>query len=167
MGAFHCSLLSFPALTIPCPQTYISFVLPFSLSFLHPIPTQSALYVICCFLMPLSRFALHLWLSIIWLLWCTSAWTFFKTLVFREGERRRNINFRLFHLFMHSVVGLWMCPDRGSNLQPWLIRLTLSLTELPGQGQHGLFCILFGVHLQSCISTFVFLQIKKNLSHYF
>ena len=37
----------------------------------------------------------------------------------RERERERGIN--LFHLFMHSLVASCMCPDWGSNSQPWCI----------------------------------------------
>ena len=38
----------------------------------------------------------------------------------RGRGRRRNILW--FHLFMHSVIASCMCPDQGSNLQPWHIR---------------------------------------------
>ena len=39
-----------------------------------------------------------------------------------EGqERERDINL-LFHLFMHLLVDSCMCPDWGSNLQPWRTR---------------------------------------------
>ena len=39
-----------------------------------------------------------------------------------EGERDMDL---LFHLFVHSLVDLCMCPDWGSNLQPCHIRMTL------------------------------------------
>lgn len=48
------------------------------------------------------------------------------------GNRERNIHF-LFHFFMHSLVDFSMCPDRGSNRQPWYIGGD-TLTELPSQG---------------------------------
>ena len=45
----------------------------------------------------------------------------------------------LFHPFMRSVVDSCMCPDQGSNLQPWRIGMVLQPTELTGQ---GLVCFL-------------------------
>ena len=45
----------------------------------------------------------------------------------REGEReRKNQNDLLFHLFMHSLVVPFMCPDQESNLQPWYVGTTLT-----------------------------------------
>ena len=41
-----------------------------------------------------------------------------------EEERERNIDV-LFYLFMHSLTVSCMCPDRGSNLQPWCIEMAL------------------------------------------
>ena len=41
----------------------------------------------------------------------------------REGERERNMD--LSHLFMHSPVDSYMCPDWGLNPQPWCIGRTL------------------------------------------
>ena len=39
----------------------------------------------------------------------------------RKGrQRERNLDL-LFHLFMHLLVDSFMCPDQGSNLQPWCI----------------------------------------------
>ena len=35
----------------------------------------------------------------------------------RDGEREGNID--LFHLFVHSLVDSYMCPDQGLNPQPW------------------------------------------------
>ena len=35
-------------------------------------------------------------------------------------ERERNIDW-LFHLFMHSLVASYMCPDWGSNWQPCVL----------------------------------------------
>ena len=35
---------------------------------------------------------------------------------------------------MHSLVDFCMCPDWGSNPQPWRITMTPLPTELPGQG---------------------------------
>ena len=52
----------------------------------------------------------------------------------REGGRERN-NDLLFHLFMHSLVASCICPDQGSNLQPWCIGTTLQPNELPSQGE--------------------------------
>ena len=57
----------------------------------------------------------------------TSSFFFFSFIIdLRERERgrgggreRKKIIDLLFHLLMHSFVGSWMCPDRGSNLQPW------------------------------------------------
>ena len=43
---------------------------------------------------------------------------------FREKGRESEI-ILLFHLFLHSLVESCMCPDRGSNLQPWSIGMTL------------------------------------------
>ena len=43
----------------------------------------------------------------------------------RKGEGgERNVDL-LFYFFMHSLVDAYMCPDRGSNPQPWRIRTTL------------------------------------------
>ena len=61
--------------------------------------------------------------------------TFLK-IDFREeggGEREKNTDL-LFHLFMHSLVDSYMCPDQGSNPQPWYIGTMLQPTELSGQG---------------------------------
>ena len=44
--------------------------------------------------------------------------------------RERNIDL-LFHLFMHPLADSYMCPDQGSNLQPWRIRTVLSPAEPP------------------------------------
>ena len=44
----------------------------------------------------------------------------------RKGEGERNIAL-LFHFFMHSLVDSCMCPDWGSNLQPWCVGTTLVL----------------------------------------
>ena len=35
-----------------------------------------------------------------------------------DRDRERNIDLS-FHLLMHSLVDSGMCPDQGSNLQPW------------------------------------------------
>ena len=43
---------------------------------------------------------------------------------FRKGEGRRERDL-LFLLFMQSLVDSLMCPDRGSNPQPWRIGMTL------------------------------------------
>ena len=40
----------------------------------------------------------------------------------------------LVHILKHSLVDSYMCPDRGSNPQPWRIGTLLQPTELPGQG---------------------------------
>ena len=45
-----------------------------------------------------------------------------------EREREIEINL-LFHLFMYSLIDSCMCPDRGSNPQPWLIRTMLQPAE--------------------------------------
>ena len=60
----------------------------------------------------------------------------------RERERERRERFVVHHLFMHSLVDSWMCPDRGSNSQPWRIRRMLSPTEMSGQGSPLLLCYL-------------------------
>ena len=39
----------------------------------------------------------------------------------KGGESERNINL-LFHLFLHSLVASFMCPDQGWNPQCWCIR---------------------------------------------
>ena len=39
-------------------------------------------------------------------------------------ERERNVDL-LFHLLIHSLVASCMCPDQGSNLQPWPIGVML------------------------------------------
>ena len=41
-----------------------------------------------------------------------------------KGEKKRNTDL-LLHLSMHSLVDSPMCPDWGSNPQPWHIRTTL------------------------------------------
>ena len=43
----------------------------------------------------------------------------------------------LFHLFMHSRVASCVCPDQGSNWQPWRIEITLQPAELHGQDKPG------------------------------
>ena len=47
--------------------------------------------------------------------------------------RERNIDL-LFHSFMYPLTVSYMCPDWGSNPQPWGVRTTLQLTEPHGQG---------------------------------
>lgn len=37
----------------------------------------------------------------------------------REERERKNTLISLSHLFIHSLFDSRMCPDRGSNLQPW------------------------------------------------
>ena len=39
-------------------------------------------------------------------------------------EKERDMDLML-HPFMHSLVASWMCPDQGSNPQPWRTRTTL------------------------------------------
>ena len=51
----------------------------------------------------------------------------------RERERERDISL-LSHIFMYSLVDSYMCPDQGSNLQPWRIWTMFQPTELPSQG---------------------------------
>ena len=63
----------------------------------------------------------------------------------RERERERGINF-LFHSLMHLLVETCTHPDRGSNLQPWCVRMTLSTAELPGQGYTVHFLQLINLH---------------------
>ena len=46
----------------------------------------------------------------------------FYLLILRKREKNIDL---LFHLFMHSLVDSHMCPDQGSNLQPWCIRMML------------------------------------------
>ena len=53
-----------------------------------------------------------------------------------KGGRERDIDL-LFHLFMHSLVDSCMCPDRGSNTQPWHTGMMLYPTELPRQGENS------------------------------
>ena len=44
----------------------------------------------------------------------------------REGGEREETDIGLLsHLFMHSLVDSWMCPDLGLNSQPQHIRTTL------------------------------------------
>ena len=45
----------------------------------------------------------------------------------REAERDIDL---LFHLFMHSFVVSFMCPDLGLNLQPWQVDDALSSKQL-------------------------------------
>ena len=40
----------------------------------------------------------------------------------RERERERETDLS-FHLFIHSLVDLYMCPNQGLNLQPWHIEM--------------------------------------------
>ena len=48
---------------------------------------------------------------------------FFKFILERdEVEGERDL---LFHLFMHSLVDSCLCPDQGSNPQPWCIGMIL------------------------------------------
>ena len=58
---------------------------------------------------------------------------FKKNLFSDKRERERDVNL-LFHLFMHSLVASCMCPDQGSNPQPWSMWMTLYPSELPSQG---------------------------------
>ena len=55
---------------------------------------------------------------------------YFYLLIFRGGERERNL---LFHLFMHLLVDAGMRPEQGLNMQCWPMRMMLWLTELRGQ----------------------------------
>ena len=50
-------------------------------------------------------------------------------------ERERDIDL-LFHLFMHSLVDSWMCPDWGLNPQPWGTGRTLEPAEPPARAVH-------------------------------
>ena len=58
----------------------------------------------------------------------TKLFLFYFIDFFREREggskREKNINL-LFHVLMHSLVDSCMCPDQGSNLQPWSIGMML------------------------------------------
>ena len=65
---------------------------------------------------------------------------FFSFFRERRKESERNINM-LFHLFMHSVADSYMCPDQGSNLQPWCTGTMLQPTELPDQGVSAQLCL--------------------------
>ena len=53
--------------------------------------------------------------------------SFLNLLAFREskarkkGMRDRERKICCVHLFMHSLVASCLCPDLGSNLQPWHI----------------------------------------------
>ena len=51
----------------------------------------------------------------------TSTCLFIDLLEKKEGGRKREREREdlLFHLFMHWLVDFYMCPDPGSNLQPW------------------------------------------------
>ena len=52
---------------------------------------------------------------------------FKKFIDFRERERGRERrtdkerNIHLFHISVHSLTDSFMCPDWGSNPQPWCI----------------------------------------------
>lgn len=39
----------------------------------------------------------------------------------------------MFRLGRHSLVDSYLCPDLGSNPQPWRIGMTLQPAELPSQ----------------------------------
>ena len=58
----------------------------------------------------------------------------------RERERERHL-FAVPLILKQSLVDSCMCPNWGSNLQPWLTRMTLQPTELPGQGLILLFFV--------------------------
>ena len=54
---------------------------------------------------------------------------FYLLILERERDRRekdRQISICFSNLFIHSLVDSRMCPDGGSNLQPWHIRATLT-----------------------------------------
>ena len=48
----------------------------------------------------------------------------------REREKERSV----VALIFHSLVDSCICPDEGSNLQPWIIETKLHPNELQGQG---------------------------------
>ena len=57
--------------------------------------------------------------------------------VYIYGERERETLICCsMYLFMHSLAVSCMCPDQGSNPQPWCIGMMLHPTELPGQGSY-------------------------------
>lgn len=60
------------------------------------------------------------------------AFYFYLLVLEREKGREENINL-LAHLSLHSVVAACMCPDRGSNPQPWCIRMMLNQLSYPAR----------------------------------
>ena len=54
---------------------------------------------------------------------------------------------------MHSWVDYCMCPDQGSNLQPWHIGTTPQPTELPGQGRGAQLSIRDPAHVCLAAAT--------------
>ena len=56
----------------------------------------------------------------------------------RETKREQDIDL-LFHLIIHSLVDSCMCPDLGSNPQPWHVGVALKPINLPSQGSHSAF----------------------------
>ena len=60
---------------------------------------------------------------------------FFYLLILERGKKPIDL---LFHVLMHLLVDFCMCPVQGLNPQPWLVGMTFSPTELPGQGTKGL-----------------------------
>ena len=61
----------------------------------------------------------------------------------RETKREKEENIDQFlHLFMHSLVASYMCPDQTLKPQPWHIGRTLLPTELPGQGNASFIFLL-------------------------
>lgn len=118
MGAFHFSLLSFPARTTPAPPIRVlcSIILPrFSSPHSYPVcPLCNTLFSHAALKIFTSSLAFNNLTMMMYI-----SMQFFK-LIFREGERRRNISFRWFHLFMHSVDDFLMCPAVDQTCTPGL-----------------------------------------------
>ena len=49
-----------------------------------------------------------------------------------KGEKERNTDL-LFYLFMYSLVDSCLCPEQGSNPQPWCIGMMLQPAEHPAK----------------------------------
>ena len=66
----------------------------------------------------------------------STIYIYFYLLIWEEmGQRHRDRCVVLFHLFMYSLVDSCMCPDWGSNPQPWSMETMLLPTERLQPGQ--------------------------------
>ena len=82
--------------------------------------------VLACNTLIINKYVLVCIILLIVIVECCFYW-----LIFRERETDL-----LLHLFIHSLVDSWMCPDWDSNPQPWQIGMMVWPTQLSGLCEH-------------------------------